>query len=78
MKILAVSDQVVERLYTLSSSGHFQDVELILGCGDLPYDYLEYLVTIFNVPMFYVPGNHDPQFDRTQHKPTPRAGSIWT
>jgi Icc-related predicted phosphoesterase len=63
VKILAISDQVVERLYSLSSSGHFQDVELIFGCGDLPYEYLEYLVTILNVPMFYVPGNHDPRFD---------------
>jgi Icc-related predicted phosphoesterase len=61
VKILAVSDQVVERLYTLSSSGHFQDVELILGCGDMPYEYLEYLVTVLNVKMFYVPGNHDPR-----------------
>lgn len=61
MKILSVSDQVVERIYTLSSNGHFQDVELILGCGDMPYAYLEYLLTILNVPMYYVPGNHDPR-----------------
>jgi hypothetical protein len=63
VKILAVSDQAVDRIYGLASSGHFQDVELILGCGDLPYEYLEYLVTMLNVPMFYVPGNHDPLFD---------------
>lgn len=50
-------------MYTLVSSGHFQGVELILGCGDLPYTYLEYIVTMLNVPMYYVPGNHDPQFD---------------
>lgn len=50
-------------MYTLSSSGHFQDVELILGCGDLSYEYLEYLVTVLNVQMLYVPGNHDPKFD---------------
>ncbi len=62
MKILAVSDQVVERIYTLASSGYFNDIDMILGCGDLPYTYLEYLVTILNVPMFYVPGNHDPEF----------------
>lgn len=61
MKILAVSDQAPERVYTLASSGQFQDVELILGCGDLPYTYLEFLVTVLNVPLFYVPGNHDPQ-----------------
>lgn len=60
MKLLAVSDQVVERVYTLAASGHFKNVELILGCGDLPYTYLEYLVTILGKPLFYVPGNHDP------------------
>lgn len=63
VKILAVSDQVVERIYALSSNGQFQDVELILGCGDLPYTYLEYLVTILNMQMFYVPGNHDPVYN---------------
>ncbi|MBI5953140.1 MAG: metallophosphoesterase family protein [Chloroflexi bacterium] len=61
MKILALSDQAVERVYTLSSNGHFRDVELILGCGDMPYAYLEYLLTVLNVPMYYVPGNHDPR-----------------
>ena len=32
----------------------------MVGCGDLPFDYLEYLVTRLNVPLLYVPGNHDP------------------
>lgn len=63
MKILAVSDEVVERLYSLCASGHFRDVELILGCGDLPYPYLENLLTFLNVPLFYVPGNHDPNYN---------------
>ena len=63
MKILAVSDQVVERIYTLIPQGHFKGVEMILGCGDLPYSYLEYLVSMLNVPMFYVPGNHDPVYN---------------
>lgn len=63
MKILAVSDQVVERLYGLVSQGHFAGVEMILGCGDLPYSYLEYIVSLLNVPMFYVPGNHDPVYN---------------
>ena len=62
-KILAVSDQVVERIYTLAVDGHFQDVDLIFGCGDLPYTYLEYLLSVLNTPLFYVPGNHDPEFN---------------
>ena len=63
MRILAVSDQVVDRIYTLVPQGHFNGVGMILGCGDLPYPYLEYLVSMLNVPMFYVPGNHDPQYN---------------
>lgn len=63
MKILAVSDEVVERLYSLCNSGHFDEIELILGCGDLPYPYLENLLTFLNIPLMYVPGNHDPNFN---------------
>jgi Icc-related predicted phosphoesterase len=63
VKILAVSDEVVERLYALCSSGHFGEVELVLGCGDLPYPYLENLLTFLNKPLFYVPGNHDPTYN---------------
>lgn len=63
MKILALSDQVVERLYALVPQGQFAGAELILGCGDLPYSYLEYVVSVLNVPLFYVPGNHDPAYN---------------
>jgi Icc-related predicted phosphoesterase len=63
IKVLAVSDQVVDRIYTLATSGHFRDVNLVFGCGDLPYPYLEYLVSILNVPLYYVPGNHDPLYN---------------
>jgi len=34
--------------------------DLIVSCGDLPFDYLEFLVTSLGVPLVYVPGNHDP------------------
>jgi predicted phosphodiesterase len=63
IKVLAVSDQVVDRIYALAADGHFQDVDIILGCGDLPYTYLEYLLSILNVPLYYVPGNHDPVYN---------------
>jgi hypothetical protein len=32
----------------------------VVSCGDLPFDYLEYLVSRVDVPLLYVPGNHDP------------------
>jgi Icc-related predicted phosphoesterase len=62
VKILALSDQVIDRIYTLISSGQFADVDLILGCGDLPYTYLENILSLLNIPLFYVPGNHDPRY----------------
>ena len=62
MKILAVSDQVVDRIYDLIPQGHFDGVNMVLGCGDLPYEYLEYMVTLLHMPVYYVPGNHDPEY----------------
>lgn len=75
MKALAVSDQVVERIYTLAANGYFQDVDLILGCGDLPYTYLEYLLSILNVPLYYVPGNHDPAYNAQRSLSYAEGGS---
>ena len=71
MKILAVSDQVVDRIYALISSGQFGGVDLLLGCGDLPYPYLENIVSLLNVPLLYVPGNHDPAY--SEHSRLARA-----
>ena len=75
MKILAVSDEVVERLYSLCDNGHFSDIELIVGCGDLPYQYLENIVTLLNVPLVYVPGNHDPTYNEGNHLAYAQGGS---
>lgn len=59
MKILAISDEVVESLYSPRVRQQFRDVDLVIGCGDLPFYYLEYIVTMLDVPLYYVPGNHD-------------------
>ena len=75
MKILAVSDEVVERLYTLCDIGHFNEIELIIGCGDLPYPYLENMVSFLNVPLLYVPGNHDPEYLANDSKTYAEGGS---
>ncbi len=59
MKILAISDEVVDFIYSPQIKQKYADVDLVLGCGDLPFYYLEYIVTILDVPLYYVPGNHD-------------------
>lgn len=58
MRVLTVSDQVLEFLYSPSAKERFADIDLVLGCGDLPYYYLEYLVDTLDKPVYYVRGNH--------------------
>lgn len=59
VKILALSDEVVDFLYSPQIKERYGDVDLVLGCGDLPYFYLEFIVSVLDVPLYYVPGNHD-------------------
>ncbi len=56
-----MSDKVVDYLYSPSLGDRLTDIDFILGCGDLPYYYLEFLISILNRPLFYVHGNHDPE-----------------
>jgi len=60
VKILFVSDAVVEHLYGPGIT-KYRNVEMIVGCGDLPYYYLEFIQSMLNVPLCYVHGNHDPE-----------------
>jgi len=59
VKILAVSDHVVDAIYDRRIGERFDDVDMVVSCGDLPYSYLEFIATLLNVPCFYVHGNHD-------------------
>lgn len=63
MKLLTVSDSIAPILFDRFERSNFPDVDLILSCGDLPSEYLTFLVTMFNVPLFYVRGNHDGGYD---------------
>ncbi len=58
MRVLALSDQVVPALYGPAIREIAEGVKLVLSAGDLPSDYLEYFVSMLDVPLFYVMGNH--------------------
>jgi len=60
--VLAVSDEVDHSLGPESLRA--LRPQLIVSCGDLPFEYLEFLVTMANVPLVFVPGNHDPDVRR--------------
>ncbi len=61
MKILAVSDEESNLIYSPSIVKRFQDVDLVIGCGDLPYYYLEFIISMLDVPLYFVRGNHASQ-----------------
>lgn len=57
-KILAVSDIESQYLYRAIGGDKFKDIDFIISCGDLPYYYLDYLVSMSNKDLYYVRGNH--------------------
>ena len=59
MKILAVSDVEAKYFYDYYTPGRLDGIDLILACGDLRREYLDFLVTMANRPLVYVRGNHD-------------------
>ena len=67
MKILMIADTEERALWddwSEETAERLSDVGLILSAGDLDADYLEFLVTMLNVPLVYVRGNHDGDYDR--------------
>jgi len=59
LKILLLSDVIVSFIYSPQVRHRFPDVDLLIGCGDLAYYYLEYVLNALDVPCFFVRGNHD-------------------
>lgn len=66
MRILAVSDVESKYYYDFYSPGKLDGIDLIIACGDLDCEYLEFLVTMAGCPLLYVHGNHD---DRNRREP---------
>jgi Icc-related predicted phosphoesterase len=59
MKILCISDQIDPLIYTNTIKERFKDIDIILSAGDLPMDYLEFIVSSLNKPLLFVFGNHN-------------------
>jgi Icc-related predicted phosphoesterase len=60
VRVLAVADEEAPAIQ--SRVGDLR-VDLVLAAGDLPWDYVESLVSLLDAPAAYVPGNHDPRTD---------------
>ena len=64
-----MSDEVDDRLY--ADLGPVRPAEVVVACGDLPFEYLGYLMNGLDVPLVFVPGNHDPDLSGYRYS---RAG----
>lgn len=54
-----MADTVEACLYNKFDAQRFGAVDLVLSCGDLPPEYLSFLVSATGGPVYYVRGNHD-------------------
>lgn len=68
MKILCVSDFVDPLIYNQNVKEAFPDIDLILCAGDLPMDYIDFIVTVFNKPTYFIFGNHNLKEYHFYHK----------
>lgn len=62
LKILLLADHKSKFLYDYYEPERIKDIDLIISCGDLPQEYLSFFVTLCNVPLLYVKGNHDARY----------------
>lgn len=76
LRILTLSDEVVKFMYSPAVRERFGDVDVIIGCGDLPHGYLEYVVSALNRPLFFVRGNHTcvVEYSETGERPVEQGG----
>src|SRR5215813_8554090 len=64
MKVLAVSDNVLPKLESQDYLRRtYGDAEVVVSAGDMPAPYIELVATTLNLPLLYVKGNHDTQYE---------------
>lgn len=63
MKILVLADVESKYYWDFFSKDKFEGIDIIVSCGDLKAEYLSFLVTLTNLPVIYVMGNHDYKYE---------------
>ncbi len=64
MRLLLISDEEDRYLWDFYKPGCLDGFDIILSAGDLKAEYLSFLVTLSNLPLLYVHGNHDVRYDQ--------------
>ena len=53
-KILCISDQIDPVIYSKDIKEKYGDVDFIISAGDLPIDYLDFVQSSLNKPLYFV------------------------
>jgi Icc-related predicted phosphoesterase len=69
MKVLCLSDKVVSFIHSPQVKERFAEAELVIACGDLPYEYIEYAANELGVDCLHVRGNHSHVIENTSAGP---------
>ena len=75
MKILCVSDQIDPLVYSTQAKERFSDIDLILCAGDLPSDYIDFIVSTLNRQTYFIFGNHNLSEFGYYHKQKKHSGA---
>ena len=59
MKILVLADEESRSLYEHYDPEKLKGIGLIIACGDLRRNYLDFFASMTNAPVIFVLGNHD-------------------
>lgn len=64
VKILFISDTEMPQLENAANlRRRYNDVDVIVSCGDMSISYLDFITTILGKPLLYVRGNHDEMYE---------------
>ena len=79
MKILCISDDEIYDLWdgwTSKNAEKYADIDMVISAGDLRAKYLEFIVTVLNVPLLYVRGNHDEMYEFVMSSNISHPGDV--
>lgn len=77
MKFLIVSDQIDPFVYSYAIKDLFKDVSAVLCAGDLPMEYIDFIVSTLNKPTYFVFGNHNLNEYKYYHKEVPDKDTLY-
>ncbi len=76
VRVLLLADMVHPYIYRSGFPQGLGHIDLVLGAGDLPGYYLEFVASLLPAPVVYVPGNHQDEYVYSEGQRQRPGGAI--